>query len=426
MAIVHSDNLDIFNKIPVDTSVENIEYIQFRPVNPITRQTVIEFNIPGNGLPYIDLSKTTLYVKVAILKKDGSRVNENDDVAFVNLPLASLFSQCAISLNQVEISANSSNSYGYRGLMQTVLYYSEDAKESWLHGQLYYKDTPGFMHATAIDGGNFGCGMRYEWTKRGNAVDLMGPLFCDVMDIQKLLIPGVDINIKLYPSVDAFALLSPSADYMYNIESAHVSICSVKLNSQVVSAQNEVLRTTPAVYNFKKSDIKAFTIPSGILNWSMDDIFLGRIPESVTIALTESDAFYGNVTKNPFNFKHMNVNQIGMEINGQSQPSVPLRPDFENRNYVEAYLSLFQGTNKFKKDIGNYISRDEYDAGYTMYMFNLNKSNNDHYRIASKQGHTRLNIQFAKPLPTTATIIVHATFNARIEIDNTRNVVVKE
>ena len=132
MALVHNDNLDLFSETPVDSSIQSLEYIQFRPVNPITRQTVIEFNIPGNGLPYVDLSKTKLYIKVAIQKKDGTRVTESDNVAFVNLPMASLFRQCSISLNQVEISSNSSNNYGYRGLIDTLLNYGEDDKESWL------------------------------------------------------------------------------------------------------------------------------------------------------------------------------------------------------------------------------------------------------------------------------------------------------
>ena len=99
------------------------------------------------------------------------------------------------------------------------------------------------------------------------------------------------------------------------------------------------------------STIKSYSIPKGTLTWSIDNVFLNDVPDKVYVALTSAEAFSGHIQKNPFNFQHMNVRLIGFDVNGRSQPSVPFTPHYEDSNYIEPYLSLYNATGRYQKDI---------------------------------------------------------------------------
>ena len=45
MAQGHQESLALFHAKPIDTSIDKIEYVEYRPVSVINRNNVIEFNI---------------------------------------------------------------------------------------------------------------------------------------------------------------------------------------------------------------------------------------------------------------------------------------------------------------------------------------------------------------------------------------------
>ena len=427
MAQGHQEGLALFRPRPTDTSIEKIEYVEFRPVSVINRNNVIEFNIDGNGSCYIDLHSTKLHVKARILHKDGTPVSENDKVAFANFTLSSLFKQCNVSFQQKLISSCLSTHYAYHGALNTLLNFSEDAKESHLQSQMFYKDTAGFMDSTdPTIGGNAGFNRRWIWTNNGKCVDMEGPIHIPIMQQGRFLLNGVQMNIKLFPSSDSFVLMASEDNYKVDIVDSKLKVCFVKVNDDIILSQDVVLKTAPALYPYTSSTIKSYSIPKGTLTWSIDNVFLNDVPDKVYVALTSAEAFSGHIQKNPFNFQHMNVRLIGFDVNGRSQPSVPFTPHYEDSNYIEPYLSLYNATGRYQKDIGNYIGKDEYPFGYCIYAFDLSCSHTDTFANKKRKGHTRLNIQFGIGLNETVTAIVYGQFPAIMKIDHARNVYIEE
>ena len=82
-------------------------------------------------------------------------------------------------------------------------------------------------------------------------------------------------------------------------------------------------------------------------------------------ALNESCA------KNPFNFKHYSLSEISLQLDGHTQPVKPLKPNFDNQQYIQACLSLFSGTGKENRDECNDMARKDYPNDYAMYAFDL-------------------------------------------------------
>ena len=87
----YSSRLALFQKPFVETSVEEIQYIDFSPRNTVSEGSIIEFVIPGTSAEYIDLRRTRLKLKVRIVSSDGKPITSDMQVGLVNLSLSSLF-----------------------------------------------------------------------------------------------------------------------------------------------------------------------------------------------------------------------------------------------------------------------------------------------------------------------------------------------
>ena len=53
--------------------------------------------------------------------------------------------------------------------------------------------------------------LRYEYTKDGQSVDIIGPLFSDTFQQPYLLLNGVPVMVKLTPSPNTFRLMTNSS-----------------------------------------------------------------------------------------------------------------------------------------------------------------------------------------------------------------------
>ena len=72
---VVQNSLSIFVPPPVDNSISREYWVEFSPVAVLSGGGgVIEFNIPGNSLDYINLSKTKLHLKCVITRENGDSI----------------------------------------------------------------------------------------------------------------------------------------------------------------------------------------------------------------------------------------------------------------------------------------------------------------------------------------------------------------
>lgn len=112
-------------------------------------------------------------------------------------------------------------------------------------------------------------------------------------------------------------------------------------------------------------------------------------------------------------------------VDSQSLPSKPIQPDFDNDQYMDAYGTLFSGTGRGLRNQGNYIQRHEYKNGYAIYVIDIDNNHHSEYLSQRKSCHTRLEVKFSKPLPTSVTLLVYASFPSMIEIDASRSITLK-
>ena len=87
------------------------------------------------------------------------------------------------------------------------------------------------------------------------------------------------------------------------------------------------------------------------------------------------------------------------------------------------YQTLFSGTNILYQDTGNHINREDYEAGYSLFAFDLSSdlSCGSHFNLV-KRSNMRLELKFAEALTTTVNVIVYSEFESILEIDESRNI----
>lgn len=127
--------LSLFDLTPTQTAVENIYFQDVSPISQISENSPIEFQLSAqNGMDYIDLKRTRIYVKLKGMNVDAV-LEAGDIIGPINLCLPSLFYQVDVSMQNKPINSSGAH-YPYLSMLSTLINYDTDAKYSQLSSQL--------------------------------------------------------------------------------------------------------------------------------------------------------------------------------------------------------------------------------------------------------------------------------------------------
>ena len=164
-------------------------------------------------------------------------------------------------------------------------------------------------------------------------------------------------------------------------------------------------------------------MPRGQQSQHIDNAFLGEIPKHIAICMTDNDSYNGNYRKNPFNFQHYNLTQIGISVNGEEIRFKPLKLNFDDKLFVIAYNTLFSGTRKLHGKSGSITKREDYSEGYTTIAEDLTPFEIGDNFDTKAEGKLSIDFVFQNPLAATMSVLVYAEYDNVIEIDNNCNVI---
>jgi len=78
-----------------------------------------------------------------------------------------------------------------------------------------------------------------------------------------------------------------------------------------------------AILPVVRTQIKKFVVSSGISSKIIPNIFTGQLPRNIIISFVDSTAYNGASSRNPYNFKHFNLKNISLRVDGITTPSMP-------------------------------------------------------------------------------------------------------
>ena len=213
--------------------------------------------------------------------------------------------------------------------------------------------------------------------------------------------------------------------YKIKILDCKLYVRKVKISPSVFLAHNKALESGNAKYPIRRVVCKTYTIPTGNLDHTQENLFTGQLPTRLVIGCVDNDSFNGRYTKNPYNFKNFDLRQLKVYLDGQQHSLIPIEPNFDANHNITAYSNLFAGTGKLLKDEGTDINRSDFGRGYALYAFDLTAdlAEEGNFNLM-KHGNVRVDLKFGTALPNTINVIAYAEFESVLEIDKSRNVII--
>lgn len=431
MALIEcmKSELDLFTSHPIQSSVLRSEEIVYKPVASLDHSSLIEFVSLGHGDTYRDMSSIYIKLRVKMFKnKKDEPYKDDKNPGVVNNLLHSLFKQVTIYLNGKPI-AQTDNNYGYRAYIENLLNYGNDAASTHLESVGWFLDDNKMDPIDASTDVNTGLAKRKKLFEKSCEVEIMAKLHSDLCNQGKLLLNNVDLRIALSMEKPEFYIMTDVAtDESYiKIVDACLYMNHVTINPNLLISHQTQLQKRRATYPYKRIEVKTYTIPSGGQTLSIDNVVIGQIPNLIVFGMVDNDAYSGTRGKNPFNFKHNDISQFNLSVNGVQVPNQPIRFDYTAGaiTSTRGYNTLFKGTGIHFFDKGHQITKKFYDNGCFLLAFDLTTDlsyNNESCINLLNQGTVRIEGQFAKPLTKSITCVVYTEYDASIEIDKDRNV----
>ena len=179
-------------------------------------------------------------------------------------------------------------------------------------------------------------------------MDMIRPIHSDIFFQDWLMLNGVNLRIKLNRAKKVFCLVSSAAaaNFKVVITEAILFVRKFKVASSIILGHAAGLKHSCAKYAIRRMDCKVLSIPRGFSSFNPDNIFLGQIPKRIVLGLVDTEAYNGSYRTNPFYFKHLNLTQLGVYVDGEQIPRKPLFLNFDaagGENVIAGCQSLFSG-----------------------------------------------------------------------------------
>ncbi len=438
----HTSDLAIFETPRVNSAVEQIEIVRYKPVSALTEKpSVVDFQIANISPKYLDLSRSRLTVECKVVNGDNSAIVQDSmtegvmsipresRVGLTNYTLHSMWSNVELSLQNQVISPHVVNNYQYKAIIDALCRNTLSPGE--MAAAMFYRDDSEFMDDlnTGVSAGNPAQAKRRLMIQDSRRFIMSGVINHDICHQGRLILNNLPLTLRLYPAKDEFVLVSsidpevspPAATFKLLITDVSFDVCYVKPSASVLLSQDRVLRDDrKARYPYMRSVVKTVHVPKGSQTFAVDDIYSSYLPADFYAVFVDSEAYVGKYNKYGYMFSHANVSRIGLYIDGQSKPQKPYETSFEDdkwnkSTYMDAYMGLL-GSNPEKCS----ISYQEFGEYYTIFRFELDKYT-DGVFPRPKRGHARLEVSFSKATDKNYTLVLYGLFSSLMEVDVSRN-----
>jgi len=413
----------LFDQQAIQTDILSSSIVDYHP-RTAENAGPIEFVIPGGSDDYIDLSYAMLDLRFRIQQADGTAIDDAHKVGLNNLPLTTLLRDVSLTIGEQQVEGGQSD-YPYKSYFNHVSQFHPAAQKSHMEAMGWYRDEAGKFDVET----NSGFVKRSAMIKDSRVCQLYGPLNLDFFRQSKFLLCNTSMRLKLTLNKPEFALnaFAKVDNFRIHVEDIALYIRRVVPNPSVIRGHAEGLNRQNAIYPVQHTKLLTFTIPKDQKSFMKDGLFPSEAPKLLMVAMVENDAFNGNIKKNPFNFKHNQLSEIALRVNGVSHPGPPYKPDFASDQFMRSYVDFMDVFGFYNTDDTNGLTMKEFKSGYTIYAFDLTADSDISapYRQANVPHNIRLDLTFKRTLPETINVLIYAVFDSNIEITKYRDVILQ-
>lgn len=431
----------LFKKPQVDTSILEGNEVLISPVTNAVGDGPIEFVVPAEGANrYAVLSSFKLRGFYRLVKIDGTALTprietvgsgdaavekkHHDPIACINMAPHSFFKAVDLTLGSTQLTDLSSNTYPYRAYLETMLSYSKAAKASHLTN-VWVGDDGGEYDSSSAEWNN-----RIMKTRESAKNHFEIPVICDLFQSNKNLVAGIDLSVKFIRSPPEFYLMGAEGDerkYKVELHDLRMSLYRVTVNPSIITDHQRLIKSQPMYYPTLQVKIKTYSIAQGQVKFNLANVFRGSLPTSVIVGLVRAKSFSGQVNYNPFNFEHFKLSLINLRVNGRQFPACePFRPKYTDplsNKHMGVYHTLMRCVGVDQTHLDNGVTPEMFTNGSALYGFDMTPDQCNNYHIhPTNEGVLDIDIELEEDDKEAITVLVYATFNSVVTIDEDNNV----
>jgi len=260
-----------------------------------------------------------------------------------------------------------------------------------------------------MDATNPGYEYRGKLIAESKIVKMCGYIYDDMFEIDKYILPGIEVRLKFIRSAKVFNILSTNEGKSYKsvIESAVFYCRKHVLSQEVRNMHLSSLQHEKAIYPFVQSTIKTFLILKSAQSCVCDSLFATSfLPHRIIIGPVKTAAFNGQYSLSPFNFENFKLSTLNVTVNSDASMYKSQNLEIINSNNLLALQLLKKGLVS-----GFDFDRSNYDQGCNFFFFESAASH------AVSEGTVKIDMNFQTALSDPVTVVIFAQFDKQISID---------
>lgn len=432
----HSQALNFFTEPGLNSAITQTQFIDHLPITQVTDSGFAEFMITSPD--FIDLSRSYISVKCKVVCGDDSDIkkivseatfDKKGDIYPTNNLLHGLFDRVDFTLQDKTLTNDiPSHSYPFKAMIDTLMTATSEEDMA----TLFVKDPSDAIDSCSVykklaanpdnEKASSSLKTRYKMITESREFEMLGRLNIDFWKQKKYLLNNVNINLRLWRTQPEFALLSASTDVNHKIKLSSIKLvlCHVKLTPDVVLAINDSAKVKPISYPYDRSIIKNYSIASGLQTVTLNDIFTGKCPDKIMIAMNTTKRYLGSLQSNQYMFDHFKLSEIGFYLDNTPLPGKALSLKFGDDAFDSSYIEAWERLRKHLPT-NTILSYSDFFRGYSIFLIDLTNEENGDLFPAPRQGQTRLELRFDKALSESINILIYGSSKATFTLDHVRN-----
>ena len=134
------NELEFFEPINKQVILDKAQWVDIHPLNNLSSNSPIEFNINGSTDELLDSNNAMLHLQLKIVNAaDNANLRDTDVVAPVNNWFHSCFSDVILTIGGTQVEGGNQN-YPYKAYLMNHLSHNKGTKETQLQSNGWYKD----------------------------------------------------------------------------------------------------------------------------------------------------------------------------------------------------------------------------------------------------------------------------------------------
>ena len=415
---------------PTETSIEDVEIMNFHPINSLENSSTIDFDIPG--FKNLMLSDVHLVVKFKVQTSTDTDLADNENVSTVNNFAHVLWQNVEIKLNGYNVEQSMSQSFHLRSFFDTCLNSDPERADYLELTEMFLMDSGSsktqnestiFYEADNQVVVNHAGAVRAKRISKSKTVTLITKLKSSIFLQDKSLPSDLPITITLTRNEDGVCLIHPeNKTYKIDLQKVVLRCTFKKPVAHVLRFINQRLADDPALFYAPRGELSVHTIPQGVGHFVINNFYRSELPKLTLIVIQDRDALQNHAHKNIYSFKP--AKSYNLTLNNDKYFS----DDFETVSVSSAYPETALFLNQIYATCG-YGSRgacllnSKNFEGHFMMALTLTPDRVSHQHLhLQRHKDVKLEVNLGYTSPANHVLLAYSLYERFISIDHARTV----